>query len=214
MEEKKLTTLSKTDYLKNPCRTSSIPFWKTKEISVPDTMKIVHDMDFVESFLQNYHDEPYFRIIHTLHNLTNFTLPEAFSFCSASVEEFTDHINHCYNALHISSEELHRYTMHSVYCPDLWVTIRDNRSGIIVASGIGELDSDLGEGMLEWIQVSEDYRSNGLGSCIVLELLRRMKGKVNFVTVSGSCNNPTNPEALYRKCGFVGNDIWHILEKR
>ena len=35
-----------------------------------------------------------------------------------------------------------------------------------------------------------------------------------FATVSGQCNNPTNPEALYRKCGFTGSDVWHVLRKR
>ena len=38
-----------------------------------------------------------------------------------------------------------------------------------------------------------------------------MQGIAEFATVSGKVNNPTNPESLYRKCGFTGNDIWHIL---
>lgn len=206
--------MTRAEYLTNPCRTSSIPFWKTKEILVPDTMKIIHDAEFDESFLQDYHDEPYFRIMHTLHDLTDFTLPNTFSFSSASVEEFSEHINRCYSTLHISPEELHSYTMRSVYCPDLWITIKDNQSGIIAASGIAELDSEIGEGVLEWIQVSKDCRRNGLGGCLVQELLHRMKERASFVTVSGQCNNPANPEALYRKCGFVGSDVWHIMKKR
>ena len=35
-----------------------------------------------------------------------------------------------------------------------------------------------------------------------------------FNTVYGQCNNSTNPEAMYRKCGFTGSDIWHVLRKR
>ena len=41
-----------------------------------------------------------------------------------------------------------------------------------------------------------------------------MKGIADFATVSGKVDNETNPEALYRKCGFVGNDVWHILHKK
>lgn len=35
----------------------------------------------------------------------------------------------------------------------------------------------------------------------------------NFVTVSGSLDNKTNPEVLYRKCGFIDNDVWYICKK-
>ena len=54
----------------------------------------------------------------------------------------------------------------------------------------------------------------GLGKYVVSELLWRMKERATFVTVSGQCNNPTNPEVLYRKCGFTGSDVWHVLRKR
>lgn len=84
----------------------------------------------------------------------------------------------------------------------------------VVATGIAELDKEVGEGVLEWIQVSEQYRGYGLGKYVVLELLWRMKENATFATVSGQCNNPTNPEALYRKCGFTGSDVWHVLRKR
>lgn len=51
---------------------------------------------------------------------------------------------------------------------------------------------------------------DGLGRYIVFELL---KGTAQFATVSGQCNNTTNPEKLYRKRGFTGTDMWHILRK-
>lgn len=41
-----------------------------------------------------------------------------------------------------------------------------------------------------------------------------MISKASFVTLSGQVNNSTNPEALYRNCGFEGNDIWHIMHKK
>ena len=50
----------------------------------------------------------------------------------------------------------------------------------------------------------------GKGGACMCEMKRRAK----FATVSGKSNSSTNPEALYRKYGFVGNDIWHIGSER
>ena len=99
-----------------------------------------------------------------------------------------------------------------MYASSLWLAVRDDKTGKIVATGIAELDCECNEGILEWIQVSENYRGCGLGSYIVAELLWRMKDIAQFATVSGQCNNPANPERLYRKCGFTGNDVWHIFQ--
>ena len=81
------------------------------------------------------------------------------------------------------------------------------------ASGIAELDTDIKEGILEWIQVSPEYRGKGLGKFIVNELLWRMRDKADFVTVSGKVDNPTNPRELYKTCGFADEEIWHVLRK-
>ena len=45
---------------------------------------------------------------------------------------------------------------------------------------------------------------------IVNELLYRLKGQADFVTVSGDVNNEDNPLGLYEKCGFVDKRIWLI----
>lgn len=78
---------------------------------------------------------------------------------------------------------------------------------------MADLDKDLKEGILEWIQVLPAYRGKKIGQLIVNELLKRMIGKANFATVSGKVSNTTKPEMLYRKCGFTGDDLWHILTK-
>lgn len=201
-------------YLENPCRAASIPLWKARRIAVPPHMKILHEEVFDPMLLQDYRDEPYFRLYHTLQDPTPPTLPEGFSLCLAETEELARQIDSCYTDLSMTVEGLCSYTAHPVHDPDLWVAIRNDHTGEIVASGIAELDSEIGEGILEWIQVSEGYRGRGLGTAIVLELLRRMTGKAVFATVSGRCHNPTCPEGLYRACGFAGNDIWHILTKK
>ena len=130
------------------------------------------------------------------------------------LSEYAGHISSCYDSIGITEEELSHYLLRPVYDAALWIAVKNNQTGEIVTTGVAELDQEIGEGVLEWIQVSEDYRGKGLGSFIVSELLWRIKDKADFVTVSGQCNNPTNPERLYRKCGFRGTDVWHILRKR
>lgn len=205
--------ISKETYMANPCGTSSLPFWKEKQIVVPDNMLILHDKDFNESYLIQYNDERYFRLKHNLINVNELVLPNGFELCDATLSDFAKHINKCYKGSKLTVDELESYCKRTVYAQELWIAVKDCKNNKIIGTGIAELDTEIGEGILEWIQVSEKYRGKGIGRFIVNELLQRMKGKVSFVTVSGQVNNSTNPEALYRKCGFEGNDIWNILTK-
>ena len=206
--------LTKERYLADPCKTASIPYWKVQSITIPDGMKILHQDEYVPAENRHLVDEPYFRLIHNLKDLAEPVLPQGYSLCTATLSEYAAHISSCYDRIGITEEELGRYTLRPVYDAALWLAVKETHTGTIVATGIAELDREIGEGILEWIQVSQDHRGTGLGRYIVLELLWRMKGKAGFATVSGQCNNATNPEKLYRKCGFTGNDVWHILRKR
>ena len=203
--------ITKEEYLKNPCRVCSIPFWKSKSITIPEGMIILHQDEYDAAGYPQYIDEPYFRLIHDLKSLAVPVPPQGYSLCTATFAEYAAHINSCYNGIGITEEELSRYTLRPVYDAFLWLAVKDDQTDRIVATGIAELDREIGEGALEWIQVSQAHRGKGLGRYIVLELLRRLKSKAGFATVSGQCNNAANPEKLYRKCGFTGNDIWHIL---
>lgn len=203
----------KTQYIENPCRASSIPYWKTVSMSVPENMRILHQDDFQVQFLAEYVDEPYFRLVHNLKSVQPVDVPDGFAMCSISLSDFAGHINSCYGENCVTEDELHRYTERTVYRAELWIAIKDETTGEIVATGIAEMDSEIGEGILEWIQVSEEYRGCGLGYFLVSELIWRLKDTARFVTVSGQCNNPSNPEKLYRKCGFIGNDIWHVMRR-
>ena len=202
------------EYLHNPCGTSSIPYWKSQSITVPSDMKILHADDLHPSEWLDYSDEPYFRLSHNLKKLSAPVLGEGYLLCDASLADFAAHINFCYDAIDVNESQLQKYILRPVYDAALWIAVRERQTGEIVATGIGELDREVGEGVLEWIQVSEGYRGRGLGSFVVMELLRRMQGRARFATVSGQCNNPSNPEGLYRKCGFTGNDVWHILRRK
>ena len=206
--------ITKEQYLADPCRVSSIPYWKTEAFSIPDGMIILHHNEFAEAEYPQYIDDPYFRLLHDLKGLAEPELPRGYSLCTATLSDYAVHISSCYDEISIAEEELSRYLLRSVYNGNLWLSVKDDQTGNIVATGIAELDREIGEGVLEWIQVSKSHRGCGLGSYIVSQLLWRMKDQAGFVTVSGRCCNPTNPEGLYRKCGFAGNDVWHILRKR
>ena len=206
--------ITRQQYLADPCKAASIPYWKAQSITIPDGMKILHQEEYIDAGNPLFVDEPYFRLIHNLKGLAEPVLPQGYSLCTATLCEYAAHIRSCYREIGITVEELQSYTLRAVYDTSLWLAVKDDQTGKIVATGIAELDREIGEGVLEWIQVSESCRGKGLGSYIVLELLGRLKTRADFVTVSGQCNNNTNPEMLYRKCGFAGNDVWHILKKR
>lgn len=46
-------TISKNEYLICPCKVSSIPYWKSKSITVPDGMCIVHKDNFNKTEYQD-----------------------------------------------------------------------------------------------------------------------------------------------------------------
>lgn len=132
---------------------------------------------------------------------------------NCELDAVSDLIGKCYEDIHPSTNTVRGWTKHDVFDDNLWIWITDNETNEPIALGIAELDSKVSEGSLEWIQVLPSYQGKGLGKILVLELLNRMHGKVDFVTVSGELNNETNPERLYKSCGFSGDDIWWLLRK-
>ena len=205
--------MEKEFYLANPCKASSLPFWKTNLINIPDNMKIVLEEDMMGIGIQDSVDERYFKLIHQMNDIKKPVLDNKYELVCCEVLEYAKHIATCYSDVGISSEELVGYQTHAVYDWDLWIAVKERGRNEIIASGIAELDTDIREGILEWIQVSPEYRGKGLGKFVVRELLWRMKDKAEFVTVSGKVDNPTNPRELYMACGFFGEEIWHVMRK-
>lgn len=205
-----------SDYLSDPCGTLSIPYWKTKCISVPPHMRIVHDRDFSPELLSAYRDEPYFRLYHDLHGVTAPKLP-GFTVQTAAacdLETIVSVINRSYSDLQIDPAQLQNYRKTPVYAEALWILVNDAQTGECIGCGIADYDREAGELSLEWIQVLPEYRRCGVGALIVCELLHRGRTLgAAFATVSGKIENPTKPELLYRACGFTGGDVWHILTK-
>ena len=194
----------KEEYIKNPSKASSLPFWKTNSITTNKKTSII-DKPYDDS-LNKY----YFKLVHYLNGVEKPILDSKFELVNISIIKYANHINSCYDNIHISCEELENYKNHSVYDDALCLAIQDKDNSKIVATGIAEIDKDIKEGTIEWVQVSKEYRRKGLGEYIVRELLYRLKDKATFVTVSGDCNNPSKPNCLYKKCGFTNETIWQI----
>ena len=201
------------EYKKNPCKVSSLPYYKVNKLKVPENMRIVHDDDFSSELLLNYSDSRYFRLINKLDNIDKVEIDKSFKVTKASLEEYVKHINSSYEDISVSLDELKAYQNDPVYNEELWFAVR-NSNDEIIGSIIAHFDNEVKEGIIDWVQVSKEYRKKHIGSFMISKVLERLKGIAEFVTVSGSCENISNPEILYRKCGFTGNDIWHILIRK
>ena len=202
-------------YRQNPCRALSIPYWKSKHIRIPQHMHIVHDDEYRTDSYREYHDEPYFRLFHGLKDLRSVPV-QGVSIATATPDDMpllVDVINRSYTDLSVTVEQLESYTRTEAYCPELWIIAYDHVNACVAGCGIADFDPELREGVIEWIQVIPACRGRKIGQLIVNELLKRMANMAAFATVSGKVNNATAPERLYRKCGFVGNDVWHILTR-
>lgn len=216
MIKKDLTMKLIEKYLNNPCGTLSIPYWKHKNIRTPEHMIIVHERDFSQQQYIEYADQKYFRLYHNLKQIEENTL-DGFIIKTASKNDipmFVNVINRSYDDITISYEQLTEFTKTKVYDSNLWVLVLDKPTLNVVGCGIAELDKEIREGVIEWIQVLPEYRGKKIGKLIVNELLKRLSRVADFATVSGKKDNPAQPERLYRRCGFTGNDIWHILTKK
>ncbi|MCI8435953.1 MAG: GNAT family N-acetyltransferase [Clostridia bacterium] len=201
------------EYINNPCRSLSIPYWKQKSITVPDNIKIVHNDEYNAADFDGYIDEPYFRLYHDLQTIQSTSIDDVEIVMGAveMIDVFVNIINRSYCDLSVTKEQIENYRNTPVYSPDLWVVLKEKK-GDYVGCGIADYDKIAGELILEWIQVIPSCRGRGYGQYIVNALLSRAR-QAKFATVSGKVNNTTHPEKMYRKCGFKGNDIWHILRK-
>ena len=205
-----------TEYLNNPCGTLSIPYWKAKNITIPPDMRILHDRDFLSDILSEYTDEKFFRLYHSLKDIPEVAMDD-FEIATATrrdIKTIVQIINDSYTDISVNPELIKSYTQTPVYNENLWIMVKEKATGNFVGCGLADYDTEVKELILEWIQVLPEYRGKKIGQLIVTELLFRMKDVADFATVSGKVDNETNPEALYRKCGFEGNDVWHILHKK
>lgn len=198
--------ISMEEYLKNPTSASSLSYFKSNNININKRIEIVDKVE--DNTLNKY----YFKLVHHLDNIKEIKFDDNYIFTDATIEEFNDHINSCYDDININIEDLMKYQNSIVYDKDLWIAIKDKRNNKIVGSIIASFDKDIKEAYIEWLQISKEYRNKGLGFVLVNELLRRLKNKAKFVTVSGDVNNPYHPLSLYQRCGFGEITIFKITD--
>ena len=198
--------VSREEYLKNPTSASSLSFFKTNNININKKIEIVDKVG--DNTLNKY----YFKLVHYLDNIEDVKLDDNYIFIDATLEEFSDHINSCYDDININVEVLKEYQNSIVYDKDLWIAIKDVNNNKIIGTIIASFDKDIKEAYIEWLQISKEYRCLGLGFVLVNELLRRLKNKAKFVTVSGDANNPYHPLSLYQRCGFGEITIFKITD--
>ena len=197
-------------YLQDPCGASSLPFWKTERMKIGAHMAVLRD-DAYDPARCPGTDTRYFKCVHRLEALPRPELPAGYALVDCDAAGFARHIRDCYGDIGVDAGELDAYRDRPIYDGTLWLAVAEGAGGQIAASGIGELDRRIGEGILEWIQVSPAHRRRGLGRFVVCELLRRMQGRARFVTVSGRMDDPCRPLALYTACGFGEGAIWHVV---
>jgi len=158
--------------------------------------------------------EAYFRIIHK-GTPSIYCCPPGFEYRNVypqtEIDLIVKFVQSGYGNMKVNESIVREWLAHSVYEMPLWIWIIDSATKEPVGLGIAELDRKVPEASLEWIQVLPTFQGLGLGKAIVAELLRRVSGIVDFTTVVGRIKNPTRPEKLFRRCGFLGRDLWWLL---
>ena len=202
---KMIHNITKHDYLANPCRSSSVAYWKAISYPMPDGVTVTHEADF---FDKDYPSKAgnYFRLIHDLSNLQP---PKQEDYLIRTVEPKEEKEL----VTQILGIDVAKLMTTPVYDSDLWIIAIEIATMKPVGIGIADFDTEINEGSLEWLEVLPEYRRAGIGTLLVNELLQRLKGKADFVTASGEVDNEANVETLYRKCGFVGDNVWYVARK-
>ncbi len=159
----------------------------------------------------------YFKATHSLAHIPAYPLPAGYHFQAVKLpleaEQVTAFINACYPHISLNTDTVLGWTQHSVFMPALWQWVIESGTGQPAALGIAEYDAAVREGALEWIQVSPQYRRQGLGKCLVAQLLALLTPQAVFVTVSGEQDHPEHPARLYQSCGFADLNTWWVFTR-
>jgi GNAT superfamily N-acetyltransferase len=120
-------------------------------------------------------------------------------------------------AAHIEQEgplaQVQDWLQSPAFAPDLWWWLIDEASDQPAGIAIADLDAQLHEASLLWVQIFAPYQGRGLGRFMIHDLLRRIGGRALFTTVSGVVEDRDNPGAFFQRCGFSGSDVWWFLSR-
>jgi GNAT superfamily N-acetyltransferase len=161
--------------------------------------------------------EAFFRLIHTGSELPLHVMVPGYAIrevdTTTELPLVATILHACYDTPTPGTDEIATWTKRPVFEPHAWLWVIDRKAKRPVALGIAETDRPTGEASLEWIQVLPAFRSLGLGTMLVRELVYRLEQKVPFTTVAGQVKNPCEPDHLFRRCGFAGRDVWWVLRR-
>ena len=124
------------DYRKDPCGAFSLPYWKAKSIAIPTHMQIVREDQLDGTRLDAYMDDPYFKLCHYFDGVKKPMCPRGFELVLSTPELLSRHIAQCYEYERLSVSELQEMQSHFTYCPGLWISVADEASGEVAATGI------------------------------------------------------------------------------
>lgn len=200
-------------YLHDPCGLSSLPWWK-RACTPPAGVQVVHDRNFDSLQWGGGRERRFFRLRHDLKALPQAAVSADIQIRPLAEEDIpalAAQINASYFHMRITvtEREVRSWLHRPVCCTDLWLGAFCD--GLLAGSLVCDLDREIGEGIVEWLQVLPLYRGRGIGRALLCQGLRILAERAAFVTVSGDCGNETNPERLYRSCGFTGRDVWHVI---
>lgn len=199
------------DYRADPGRAAATCFRRTRT-PLPAHVQVLHASE--DPHRHTTAPTRYFKLVHALGHIDVPTLPEAHRLVDVHDDAWTDQIvrvidDAYHHTMNVDADTVRGWRGNPTACPDLWLGLA-NTDGELVGCAISDLDPSVAEGSLEWVQVLPDAQGRGMGRALVLSTLQRMQGRADFAVVSGEVDNPTSPEALYRSCGFTGEDLWHV----
>ena len=208
--------ISLEQYVKNPCGLLSIPYYKARRMGTPAGVRVVHARDFHGDVADDETDTPYFRLRHDLHALDQSALPGAYRMGTLDrhhAAQLAALLETCYQGLTLTPEaaEAMRTEAFAFASAQLgaWT-----RAGTLVGCCLGTFDAQAREGVVDWLAVHPLHRRKGIARALVNACVEAYIGYADFMTVSGQVDNPSHPEAVYRKCGFTGGDVWHVLVQK
>lgn len=201
------------DYLTDPTGTSPLAYWK-RHHPIPSLVTVVHEKDFDPEQAADCQVERYFRLVHFLSYVRPVTIPDGLTIRRLTPEDdaaLIEQLNQAYHNqdIQVDQAKIDAWREFPVYYPEGWLGLFNGSE--LIASIICEYDEEIKEGIVDWLQVSPQYQGQGYGRLILTYALHILAEKADFVTVSGSLENQSNPEAVYRRCGFIGQDVWYVM---
>ena len=91
--------MTKSEYINNPGRMASLPFWKEQKYGNLSTMKIIHEENYLESDYKDYSKKHYFKLTHRLNEIPRQEIDstlEVGEIKKEQIELVAEFINQCY----------------------------------------------------------------------------------------------------------------------